>query len=161
MRDQCGPAGGHRRLPCSPHTSPCGRWRNSCWEQTLLPWHKTCRRVHEEAELGATAWLSGLDHSARLKNPIVLFDFLGLCYYISEQGVRTKLRISGPQTAAFQEMFYENILEVPHGNVLLVLTEQPFCLSPVTHLNAREHWRNYTQERKTSPLICFITLSQP
>lgn len=93
-------------------------------------------------------------------NPVVHFDFLGLGCYISELEWGLNFTLTD-QTVAFQETFYKNVLEVPHRNILSMLTEQPLSLSPVTHLNTMENWRNYAHERRTSPLICFITLLQP
>lgn len=78
----------------------------------------------QKAELGTTAWLSGLDHSDRLKkkNPVIHFDFLGLCCYISESEWGLNFTLMD-QTVTFQETFYENVLEVPHRNILSMLTE--------------------------------------
>lgn len=119
----------------------------------LLPQHKATYHVHEEAELGPPAWLSGLDHSDRLKKSYCSLWPLRTLFCISEQEVGSNLPMNGPPTAAFQETFYENVLKVPHGNVSLMLTESPFSLSPVTQRQGK--LENYARERKTSPLICF------
>lgn len=79
-----------------------------------------------------------------------------------QNGGGTKLHINTPQTVTFQGTFYKkHVSQVPHRTALLVLTGQLFVLSPVTHGNVRENWRNHAGERETPPLICFITLLQP